>query len=78
MTAAIEWGKLVQVIWVSLLAGVGITALFSMVIYGSTRAAESRREGRSTLATGYGVMAAVAGVAVIAIVVFGLAIIVTN
>lgn len=78
MTAAIEWGKLLQVIWVSLLAGVGITALFSMVIYGSTRAAESRREGRSTLATGYGVMAAVAGVAVIAIVVFGLAIIVTN
>lgn len=78
MIAAIEWGKLLQVIWVSLLAGVGITALFSMVIYGSTRAAESRREGRSTLATGYGVMAVVAGVAVVALVVFGLAIIVTD
>jgi uncharacterized membrane protein len=76
MTAAIEWGRLLQVVWVSLLAGVSVTALFSLVIYGSTRAAESRREGRGLAATAYGFFAVLAGLSVTAIVVFGIAVIV--
>jgi hypothetical protein len=42
-----------QVIWVSLLAGVGISALFSFVILGAARAGEARRAGRGGTAIAY-------------------------
>jgi hypothetical protein len=48
---AVDSGALWQVIWVSLVAGVGISALFSLVILGSARAADSRRTGAGGAAT---------------------------
>ena len=39
--AAIDWAALFEVVWVSLLAGTGVTAIFSLVIYGSARATEA-------------------------------------
>ena len=45
MLAVIEWGKIGEVIWVSLVMGVGVVGLFSLAIYGGSRAAESRRTG---------------------------------
>jgi hypothetical protein len=75
MFAAVEWGKLFEVVWVSLLAGVGVTALFSLVIYGSSRAAECRRDGSARAATVYAGLAVLAGVAFTAGLIFGVAII---
>jgi hypothetical protein len=75
MIAAIEWGKLAQVVWVSVLAGVGITALFSLIIYGSGRSAEARRQGAGTAATVYGILAAAAGLAFTVGLIFGVSII---
>lgn len=76
MTAAIEVAKLVQVVWVSLVAGVGSTALASLVIYGWSRAGEASREGRSAQAGAFAALALLAGLAVAALVGLGLAIIV--
>jgi hypothetical protein len=73
--AAIEWDKLLQVVWVSLLAGVGVTALFSIVIYGGARAHESRRLGQGTSATIFTVLAVVSLIAFLSGVVFGVSII---
>jgi hypothetical protein len=58
--AAIEFGTLFEVIWTALLAGVAITVIYSLVIYGSSQAAEARRDGRGLAATGHAILAAVA------------------
>ena len=58
--AAIHWGTLVQVVWASLVAGIGVTAIFSLVILASARASEHSRAGRGGAALGFGVLAALA------------------
>jgi hypothetical protein len=76
--AAVDFSQLGKVIWVSLLAGVGVPALFSIVIYASTRAAECRRDGRSGTATAFGGMAAAAMLAFTAAIVFAISIILSK
>ena len=51
-------GDILEIVWVSLLAGVGITAAYSFVVLGMGRYAEARRAGRSGAALGYGALAA--------------------
>jgi len=63
--AAIKVSELAQVVWVSLLAGVGVILLFALVVLGSARSAEARRAGRDGAATAY------AGAALLAFLVFG-------
>jgi len=57
---AVDGHLLVQVVWVSLVAGVGISALFSFVILGATRAGDARRAGRDAAATAFVAFAVVA------------------
>jgi hypothetical protein len=68
---AVDGHLLWQVVWISLLAGVGISALFSFVIVGAVRAGDARRAGRSGAATGYAVLAGLAFAAVAGGVVLG-------
>ena len=67
--AAIDFHALGQVIWVSLVAGVGVTVLFSLVIFGADKAADARREGQDGQALAYGALA------VAAMVVFSVAVV---
>ena len=57
---AVDGGLLVQVIWVSMLAGIGITSLFSLVILGSAKAGDARRAGHGIAAAAYLTLAVVA------------------
>jgi hypothetical protein len=66
--AAVDFHALGQVIWVSFVAGVGVTVLFSFVIYSSGKSAEARRAG--------GGGALYASLAVLAMVVFAAAVVV--
>ena len=43
--AVIDFHALGQVIWVSLVAGIGVTVLFSVVIWGADKAEHARRGG---------------------------------
>ena len=52
-------GDIFEVIWVGLLAGVGITTAYSFVVLGVGRSAAARRSGESRAAVAYGAMAAV-------------------
>ena len=54
--AAIDAGQLAEVVWVSLLAGVAITTAYSLVVFGTARAADARRAGHS--GAGYMALAA--------------------
>ena len=74
IATVVDWDALLQVIWVSLLAGVGVTASFGFALVGATRSLEYGREGRVAEAALYGAVG-VAGVAiVVAAIVFGIVI----
>jgi hypothetical protein len=68
---AVETSQLLEVLWVSLLAGVGVTACFSIVVLTGARSAEARRAGREGAAWGYGAVAAFAFLVFAAIVILG-------
>lgn len=73
MTAlAVEVAALGEVVIAALVAGVGITILFSMVIYCTTRASELRQDNAPVLATILGGLAVVGVVACLASVAFGI------
>jgi ABC-type sulfate transport system permease subunit len=68
----VDWEALFDVIAASLVGGIGVTVVFSLAIYGSTRFTEMQREHRPLEAAGYAALA-VAGLLVTAAVVgFGL------
>ncbi len=71
MLAAVDVGALVEVIWVSLLAGVGVTLTFSLVVLGGGRATTARREGSDRAATAYAALAVLAFAVFLAGLVFG-------
>jgi|1185.fasta_scaffold101807_2 hypothetical protein len=68
----VETKELLQTVIASLIAGIGVTAAFSIVIFGITRSADMMREERPLLATAAGGLAALAGLVVIAAIVFGI------
>jgi len=74
IATVVDWDALLQVIWVSLVAGVGVTAAWGFALLGSTRALEFGREGRAGEAVIYGVLGVAGFVAVIAAVVFAIVI----
>ena len=78
MVFAVDTHLLWQVIWVSLVAGVGISTLFSIVIAGGVRAADARRAGDGSAAFGYALLAVVAFLLFAAGVAFGVHVMVTK
>jgi hypothetical protein len=69
--AEVELSHLLEVIWVSLVAGVFVTVAFSFVVLGSARSGEARRAGNGGAALAYAGLAVVAFLAFAAAVVFG-------
>jgi hypothetical protein len=72
--AAVDFHALGQVIWVSALAGVMVTVLFSVSIFAFGRADECRRGGHEHAAWGYGALAVLALVVFAVAVVLGVAV----
>ena len=74
IASVVDWDALLQVIWVSLVAGVGVTAAWGFALLGSSRAVETGRGGRPAEAAFY-VAVGVLGVAtVVGAIVFALVI----
>jgi hypothetical protein len=74
----VDWSDLLQTIGASIVAGVGITVAFSVVIWGTARFADLRREGRTAEA---GLPLTVSGVALAVVaagVVFGIVVMTTK
>ena len=70
--SAVDWNALLQVVWVSLLTGVGVTCVFAIAIYGATRAVDLSRDGRTAEAGLFAVVAVAALVVVGGAVIFGI------
>jgi hypothetical protein len=68
---AVEIGQLFEVVWVSIVAGVGVTTAYSFVVLGTGKSAEARRTGHRGAALAYAGLAAVFLLLFAAGVVFG-------
>jgi hypothetical protein len=68
----VETKALLQTVAVSLVAGVGVTAAFSVLIFGITRSADMLRNERPLLAGAAGGLAALALLIVIGSIVLGI------
>lgn len=78
MPATIEWGKIGELLWVAPLAGLAVAVTFSILIAGIARAQDARRGGARTAATGHTLVALVAGAGFVAVVAFGIHVIVAK
>jgi hypothetical protein len=76
--AAIDWGKLFELVWAAALASLVVSVTFAAVIVGATRASDSRRDRRTARATGYAALAVVAARLFAASVAYGVEIIVAK
>ncbi len=65
---------LLQVVWSSLAAGIGLTTAFAFAILGGARAVDLTRSGRSGEAAVFGLLCALALAVVAAAVVYGIVI----
>ncbi|HZB76973.1 MAG TPA: hypothetical protein VE526_12160 [Solirubrobacteraceae bacterium] len=75
---AVTWSLLWQVIWVSFVAGVAVSTLFSLVILAGARASEARRGGRDGAAAAFAVLAGLAFVLFAGGVVVGVQVMLTK
>ena len=72
IASIVDTDALLQVVWVSLLAGVGVPSCFALAILGSTRAVELGRNGRPAEAALFVVVGVLGLAVVIASIVFGI------
>jgi uncharacterized membrane protein YkvI len=68
----VETKALLQSIAASLIAGIGVTAVFSVVVFALARVGDMVREERPAMATAAGALAVLAGLVVAAVIVFGI------
>ena len=48
--SVVDWGALLEVVWTSLVGGIGVTAIFAVAILGATRAVDLRQAGNPAAA----------------------------
>jgi hypothetical protein len=72
MRIATDTAALLELVWAAPLAALIVTISWGLVVWGSTRAADARRDGRAGLATLHLGVAAIGAALFAAAVVFGL------
>ena len=72
MATIVDVDVLLEVVGAAFAAGIGITAIFGLVIYGGTRFADLRREGNTVGAAAFATFATAGFAAFVAAVVFGI------
>jgi hypothetical protein len=72
LASVVDVDALLEVLWTSTLAGLGVTAIYAIAIVGVTRAADFSRDGRPVEAVVFGVLGALAFAVVCGSVVFGI------
>ena len=72
LATIVDTRALAETVAASVIAGVGITVVFSVAIFGAVRFAELGREGRNAAAALYGIVAVVGIIAFAAAIVIGI------
>lgn len=74
----VDWGQLLEVVIAGIVAGVGVTIVFSLVIYGTVRAADAQHESRIGAMIANGALALVSLILCLVAVGFGLSTMLTK
>jgi hypothetical protein len=69
--AVVNGSDLVELLWTSFAAGLGVTVVYGLAIFGGSRALDLGRDGHVALAAVYGALAVVAMAAVLGAIVLG-------
>ena len=72
MSTIVDTTTLLDLVGVSIVAAVGVTAAFSLAILGATRFSDLRRDGRAVEAAFFGVVTALALAACVGAIVYGI------
>ncbi|MGH2976355.1 MAG: hypothetical protein ACRDLL_16050 [Solirubrobacterales bacterium] len=72
MATVVDWSAVLKTVVASFIAGVGVTLVFSVAIFGAARFADLNRDERRVVAVAYAALAIAALVAVAAAVAFGI------
>ena len=72
LAAIVDGDALLEVVWASLAAGVGVTGVFGIAIVGATRAFDMNRAGNPVGAFVFGALGVLAAALVVAAIVFGI------
>jgi hypothetical protein len=76
--AVIEWDKIGELLYVAPLAGLAVSISYALMIVGWARADEARQGGAGGRALAYSALGAAATIAFLAVVVFGITIIINK
>ncbi len=74
MIGSVDTGALLELVWAAPLAALTVTIAWGLVVFGSTRAADARRDGRSALVVAHVCVAAAGALLFAAALVVGLVI----
>ena len=76
--AAIDTDGLLELVVAAPIAAIAVAVCFALALRGTAKASETARAGENGIALAWGVLAAVAGLAVLAAIAFGIGVIVTK
>jgi hypothetical protein len=72
MIASVDSGALLELVWAAPLAAIVVVTAWGLVVYGTARAGEARRNGRSTRAALHVAIATIGGALFVTAIVLGL------
>ena len=72
MIASVDSAALLELVWAAPLAAITVVTAWGLVVYGTARAGEARRDGRTAVAALHVAMAVVGGTLFVAAIVLGL------
>ena len=78
IASIVETKQLLETVAVSLIAGIGVTAAFSIMIFGVARSTDMLRDDRPLLATAAGGLAALGLLVVVGAIVLGIVVMTTK
>lgn len=71
-TTVVDWNALGQVILYSLIAGVGVPAVFSLAVLGASRSTDPHRRPGGVAAAAYAILALIGAAVCVASVAYGI------
>lgn len=70
-SSIIDWDALGKVVLYSLVAGLGVPAIYSLAVLGAARSTDAQREKRGAQATAYALLALLGGLSCLAAIGYG-------
>ena len=70
--AIVDWGALGKVVLYSVVAGVGVPAVYAFAVLGAGRSSEAARARRNAAATAYGLLALLGAAACLGAIAYGI------